>query len=156
MVYQHITKTAEEDAKIVALQAANQSNNENLESLAQIVQAEKLHRQQRDGDLDNWVRGRNKDISELKGDRTLTKEQLRKVQMELDWERARNNRITQVQTAALARMEEKIAKILQSAQNLEELKKEVTKNLQEARAESISTIADIRKGLRNLSMRRPL
>ena len=76
--------------------------------------------------------------------------------MELDWERARNNRIASDQTAALARMEEKIAKTLQSAQNLEELKKEVTKNLQEARAESVSTTADIRKGLRNLSTRRPL
>ena len=84
MVHQHITKTAEGDAKIVALQAANQSNNDNLETLAQIVQAEKLHRQQRDGDLDNWVRGRNKDISELKGDTTLAKEQVRKVQIELD------------------------------------------------------------------------
>ena len=76
--------------------------------------------------------------------------------MELDWERAHNNRITQDQMAALARMEEKIAKTFQSAQNLEELKKEVTKNLQEARAESISTTVDIRKGLRNLSTRRPL
>ena len=38
MVHQHITKTAEGDAKIVALQAANQSNNDNLETLAQIVQ----------------------------------------------------------------------------------------------------------------------
>ena len=75
--------------------------------------------------------------------------------MELDWERARNNRITQDQTAALARMEEKIAKTLQSAQNLEELKKAVTQNLQEARAESVSTTAEIRKGLRNLSTRRP-
>ena len=53
MVHQQITKMAEGDAKIVALQAANQSNNDNLETLAQIVQAEKLHRQQRDRDLDN-------------------------------------------------------------------------------------------------------
>ena len=92
----------------------------------------------------------------MKGDTTLTKEQVCKVQMELDWERARNNRITSDQMAALARMEEKIAKTLQSAHNLEELEKEVTKNLQEARAESVSTTADIRKGLRNLSIRRPL
>ena len=92
----------------------------------------------------------------MKGDTTLTKEQVRQVQMELDWERACNNRITSDQTAALARMEEKIAKTLKSAKNLEELKKEVTTNLQEARAESVSTTADIRKGLRNLSMRRPL
>ena len=73
--------------------------------------------------------------------------------MELDWERARNNQIAKDQTAALARMEEKMAKTLQFTQNLEELKKAVTQNLQEARAESDSTTAEMRKGLRNLSMR---
>ena len=83
------------------------------------------------------------------------KEQVRKVQMELDWERARNNRIAQDQAAALARVEEKIAKAIQSTQNLEELKAKVTKNFQEARAESVSTTVEIRKGIRNLSTRRP-
>ena len=77
--------------KIVALQVANQSNNDNLEILAQIVQAEKNNRLERDGALDNCVRRRNPDFSELKGDTTLTKEKVRKVQMELDCERARNN-----------------------------------------------------------------
>ena len=57
LVHQQITKTAEGDAKIVALQVANQSNNDNLEILAQIVQAEKSNRLERDGALDNWVRG---------------------------------------------------------------------------------------------------
>ena len=37
LVHQQITRTAEGDAKIVALQVANQSNNDNLEILAQIV-----------------------------------------------------------------------------------------------------------------------
>ena len=37
LVHQQITKTCEGDAKIVALQVANQSNNDNLEILAQIV-----------------------------------------------------------------------------------------------------------------------
>ena len=92
---------------------------------------------------------------ELKGDTTLTKEQVRKVQMDLDWERARNNRIAQDQTAALARVEEKIDKALQSTQNLEELKATVAKNFQEAMTESVSTTVDIRKGIRNLSVRRP-
>ena len=155
LVHQQITKTAEGDAKIVALQVTNQSNNDNLEILAQIVQAEKNHRLQRDGALDHWVRGRNQDISQLKGDTTLTNEQVRKVQMELDWERVRNNRIAQDQAAALARVEEKIAKAIQSTQNLEELKAKVTKNFQEARAQSVSTTAEIRKGIRNLSTRRP-
>ena len=51
-VHQQITKTAEGDAKIVALQVDNQSNNDNLEILAQIVQAEKEHRLQRERALD--------------------------------------------------------------------------------------------------------
>ena len=46
LVHQQLTQTAEGDAKIVALQVTNQSNNDNLEILAQIVQAEKNHRQQ--------------------------------------------------------------------------------------------------------------
>ena len=37
LAHQQITKTAEGEAKIVALQATNQSNNDNLEILAQIV-----------------------------------------------------------------------------------------------------------------------
>ena len=78
-VHQQIPKTAEGDPKIVALQVANQSNNDNLEILAQVVQAEKYHRLERDGALDNWVRGRNQDISELEGDTTLTQEQVRMV-----------------------------------------------------------------------------
>ena len=75
--------------------------------------------------------------------------------MELDWERAHSNRIAQNQAAALARVEEKIAKALQSTKNLEELKDTITKNFQKARAESVSTIDNIRRGMRNLSMRRP-
>ena len=91
----------------------------------------------------------------MKGNTTLTKEQVCKVQMELDWERARNNRIAQDQAAALARVEDKIVKAIQSTQNLEELKAKVTKNFQEARAESVSTTAEIRREIRNLSTRHP-
>lgn len=48
--------------------------------------------------------------------------------MELNWERARNNRIAQKHTAALARFEEKIAKTLEAQKTLEELKKAVQKD----------------------------
>ena len=65
----------------------------------------------------------------MKGNTTLMKQHVCKVQMELDWERARNNRINQDKTPPPAWMEEKIAKTLQSTQNLEELKKPVTQNL---------------------------
>ena len=98
LVHQHITKTAEGEAKIVALQVANQSNNDNLEILTQIVQAKKDHRLQRDGALDNWVRGQDQDISELKGDTTLTKNEVHMIQMELDWEKARNKYIADEQS----------------------------------------------------------
>ena len=69
----------------------------------------------------------------MKGDTTLTKEQVRQVQAELSWERARNSKIAQEQTAALARVEEKMAKAIQSTQNLEELKTTVAKKFQEAK-----------------------
>ena len=72
------------------------------------------------------------------------------MQQDLVWERAKNNRIAQEQIAALARVEEKIAKALQSTQNLEELKATVTLKFQEARTESVSTTFEIRMGIRNL------
>ena len=103
-VHLQITKTAEGDAKSVALQVAKQSNNHNLEILALIVQAEKNHRLQRKGAIDNWVRERKHDISELKGDITLTKNKDRKIQMKLDWEKALNKHIAEEQLEALARM----------------------------------------------------
>ena len=121
LVHQQITRTAEGDAKIVALQVANQSNNDNLEIQAQIVQAEKNHSQQRDGAIDNWVRGRNQDISELTGDTTLTKNEVGKIQIELQWQKARNNRIAIEQSEALARMEKKIAEAIHSTNNRKEL-----------------------------------
>ena len=40
LVHQQLARTAEGEEKIVALQVANKSNNDNLEILAQIVQAE--------------------------------------------------------------------------------------------------------------------
>ena len=52
LVLQQITKTAEGDPKNVAQQVANQSNNDNLEIRAQIVQADMEHRLQRDEALD--------------------------------------------------------------------------------------------------------
>ena len=119
LVHQEITKTTEGDTKIVALQAPYRSNNDNLEILAQIVPAEKENHLQRDSVLDQLIRGRDKDISELRGNTTLTKVQVWQVLAELNWERARNNRIAQEQTVALARVEEKIAQAIQSTQNLE-------------------------------------
>ena len=73
----------------------------------------------------------------------------------MDWEQARDNRIAKDQAEALVRVEKKISEAIHSTQNRKELEAVVTKNFQEARAESISTPTDIQKGIRNLSTRRP-
>ena len=91
----------------------------------------------------------------MKGDATLTKEQLWKIEAELNGEKGKHAIIAYDQTAALVKVKEKIAKTLESTQNLEELKKVVTKNFQEARAELVSTTAELRKGFRKLSTRHP-
>ena len=50
-VHQQLAQTAEGEEKIVALQVANKSNNDNLEILAQIVQAEAKKRNEQDSHL---------------------------------------------------------------------------------------------------------
>ena len=51
LVHQQLARTAEGEEKIVALQVANKSNNDNLEILAQIVQAEAARRNELDTKL---------------------------------------------------------------------------------------------------------
>ena len=52
-------------------------------------------------------------------------------------------------------MEKKIAEAIHSTNIRKELEAVITKNFQEAIGESISTTADIRRGLQKLSTRRP-
>ena len=52
LVHQQLARTAEGEEKIVALQVANKSNNDNLEILAQIVQAEAKKRNKHDSHLE--------------------------------------------------------------------------------------------------------
>ena len=82
----------------------------------------------------------------MEGDSTLTKEQLWKIKSELNWEKTWNARIAHNQVTAQARIEEKKTKTLESTKNLEELKKAICKNFQEARLESVSTTAELRNG----------
>ena len=88
MVHQHIHRTAEGEEKIVALQVANKSNNDNLKILAQIVQGEAALQNNKDSKIEHWAKQKNKEVSELLGDTTLTKKQVSQLRNELQWERA--------------------------------------------------------------------
>ena len=83
LVHQQLARTAEGEEKIVALQVANKSNNDNLEILAQIVQAEAARRNELDTKLDSWARKKNQEVSALRGDTTLTKEEITQLRNEL-------------------------------------------------------------------------
>ena len=83
LVRQQLARTAEGEEKIVALQVANKSNNDNLEMLAQIVQAEAARKNELDTKLDTWTRKKNQEVSVLRGDTTLTKEEITQLRNEL-------------------------------------------------------------------------
>ena len=76
LVHQQLASTAKGEEKIVALQVANKSNNDNLEILAQIVEAEAARRNELDTKLVTWARKKNQEVSALRGDTTLTKEEI--------------------------------------------------------------------------------
>ena len=108
MVHQHIHRTAEGEEKITALQVANESNNDNLEILDPIVQGKAALRNDKDSTIEHWAKQKNKAVSELLGDSTLTKEQVSQLRNELQWERAENQREREQQIKALAAIEEKV------------------------------------------------
>ena len=83
LVHQQLARTAEGEEKIVAFQVANKSNNDNLEILAQIVQAEAKKRNKHDSHLQSWARKKNQEVSGLKSDTILTKGQVARLQEQL-------------------------------------------------------------------------
>ena len=83
MVHQHIHRTAKGEEKITALEVANKSNNDNLEILARIVQGDEAFRNNKDSKFVHRVKQKNKEVSELLGDSTLTKEQVSQLRSEL-------------------------------------------------------------------------
>ena len=83
MVHQHIHRTDEGEEKITALQVANESNNNNLEILAQIVQGEAALRNDSNSKIEHWAKQKNKEVSEFLGDTTLTKEQVSQLRNKL-------------------------------------------------------------------------
>ena len=96
LVHQQLTRTAEGAGKIVVLQVANKSNNDNLnlEILAQIVQAEAVQMNELNTKLDSWARKKNQEVSALRGDTMLTKEEIIQLRNELQWERTNRRKKT--------------------------------------------------------------
>ena len=154
LVHQQLARTAEGEEKIVALQVANKSNNDNLEILAQIVQAEAAQRNELDTKLDTWARKKNQEVSALRGDTTLTKEEITQLRNELQWERTNRRKEKEAQTKAIADLETKVNTALANSSTLEKARQEVATNLRAARAESMSTTAEITERLAQVPARK--
>ena len=137
LVHQQLAHTAEGEEKIVALQVANKSNNDNLEILAQIVQAEAARRNELDTKLDTWARKKNQEVSALRGDTTLTKEEITQLRNELQWERTNRRKEKEAPTRAIADLATKVNTALANSSTLEKARQEVATNLRAARAESM-------------------
>ena len=154
LVHQQIARTAEGDEKIVALQVANKSNNDNLEILAQIVQAEAKKRNEHNSHLETWARKKNQEVSGLKSETTLTKGQVAYLQEQLREEQAfrLNNQANHEKD--IARLEERIIKAIEGAASLEKAKEAISVNLMQARASSASSTAEIRAGMAQLGKKK--
>ena len=79
LIHQQLARTAEGEEKIVALEVANKSNNNNLEILAQLVQGAAKKRNEHDSHLETWAWKKKQEVSGLKSDTTLTKGQVAKL-----------------------------------------------------------------------------
>ena len=154
LVHQQLARTAEGEEKIVVLQVVNKSNNDNLEILAQIVQAEAAQRNVLDTKLDSWARKKNQEVSALRGDTTLTKEEITQLRNELQWERTNRRKEKEAQTKAIADLETKVNTVLANSSTLEKARQEVATNLRAARAESMSTMAEITERLAQVPTRK--
>ena len=118
-VHQQLARTAEGEEKIVALQVVNKSNNDILEILAQIVQAEAARRNELDTKLDSWARKKNQEVSALRDDNMLTKEEITQLRNELQWERTIRRKEKEGQTKAIADLEAKVNTALANSSTLE-------------------------------------
>ena len=154
LLHQQLACTAEGEEKIVALQVANKSNSDNLEILAQIVQAEAAQRNELDTKLDTWARKKNQEVSALRGDTTLTKKEITQLRNELQWERTNRRKEKEEQTKAIADLDTKVNTALANSSTLEKARQAVATNLREARAESMSTTAEITERLAQVPMRK--
>ena len=154
LVHQQLARTAEGEEKIVALQVANKSNNDNLEILAQIVQAEAKKRNEHDSHLETWARKKNQEVLGLKSDTTLTKGQVARLQEQLREEQGYRLNNQANHDKDIARLEEWIIKAIEGAASLEKAKEAISVNLMQARASSASTTAEIRAGIAKLGKKK--
>ena len=143
LVHQQLACMADGEEKIVALQVANKSNNDNLEILAQIVQAEAARRNELDTKLDSWARKKNQKVSALRANTTLTKEEITQLRNELQWERTNRRKEKEAQAKAIADLETKVNTVLANSSTLEKARQEVATKQRAARAESTSTTVEI-------------
>ena len=88
------------------------------------------------------------------GDSTLTKEQVTQLRQELPWEKAKNRRAEDRQTLALAELEEKVNRTLESKKDMEAARQAVASDLRKAGAEFLSTTTDLQERLRKLSTKK--
>ena len=121
----------------------NKINNDNLEIVAQIVQAEAARRNELETKLEKWARKKNQEVSELRGNTTQTKEEITQLWNELQWERTNRRKDKEAQTKAIADLETKVNTVLANSSTLEKARHKVATNLRAARAESISITAEI-------------
>ena len=133
---------------------ANKSNNDNLEILAQIVQPDAAQRNELDTKLDTWARKKNQELSVLRGDTTLTKEEITQLRNELQWERNNRGREKEAQTKAITDLETKVNTALANSGTLEKSRQEVATNLWVARAKSMSTTAEITERLAQVPIKK--
>ena len=82
-VHQQIARAKAGEEKIMALEAAGKSHCDNLETLAQIVQAEAVLRSKKATKIEQWAQQKNQEVSGLLGDSTLSKEQVTQLRQEL-------------------------------------------------------------------------
>ena len=139
----------------MALKAARKSHCDNLEILAQIVQAEAVLTSKKDTRIEQWAQRKDQEVAGLLGDSTLTKDQVTQLRQELQWERAKNQREKDRQTQALAELKEKVIKTLANQKDMMIARQAVTIELRKARAESLSTTAEVQERLGTLSTKKP-
>ena len=108
---------------------ANKSNNDNLEILAQIVQAEAKKRNEHDSQHESWARKNNQAVSGLKSNTTQTKGQVACLQEQLREKQAfrLNNQVNHEKD--IARLEEQIIKAIEGAGSQEKAKEAISINL---------------------------
>ena len=85
---------------------------------------------------------------------TLTKEEITQLRNELQWERTNRRKEKEAQTKAIADLEAKVNTVLANSSTLEKARQEVATNLRAARAESMSTTAEITERLAQVPTRK--